>query len=49
VYLVLVADLNVHVLESLNTSLEEFELRGKCEHLLGPSRDGMLSGKYSQW
>jgi hypothetical protein len=47
-FLVLVADLDIHVLESLDTGLEEFELRSNGEHFSSPRTNGRFPGKYGQ-
>jgi hypothetical protein len=46
--LVLVADLDVRVTESLDAGLEELQLGGKGEHLLSPRTNGWVPGKYNQ-
>jgi hypothetical protein len=45
--LVLVADLDVRVTESLDAGLEELQLGGKGEHLLSPRTNGQVPGKYN--
>jgi hypothetical protein len=45
--LVLVADLDVRVTESLDAGLEELQLGGKGEHLLSQRTNGRVPGKYN--